>query len=68
MLMILLQYVHFIINLDIVYEMKLNINESSNNKENLKFKAFSDFDYVADKLNKKSIFEYVYMFAEESII
>ena len=47
--------------------MKLNINKNSNNNENFKFKIFSDFDYAADKLNKKSIFEYVYMFVEESI-
>ena len=66
-LMILLWYVHFIINLDIVYKIKLNVNENLNNNENFKFKTFSDFDYVADKLNKKSIFEYVYMFVEELI-
>ena len=47
--------------------MKLNVNESSNNNKNFKFKAFSNFDYAADKLNKKSIFEYVYMFVEKSI-
>ena len=47
--------------------MKSNINESLNNNENFKFKSFSDFDYAVDKLNKKSIFEYVYIFVERSI-
>ena len=47
--------------------MKSNVNESSNNNENFKFKTFSNFDYVVDKLNKKSIFEYIYMFIEKSI-
>ena len=65
--MILLQYVRFTINLDIVYKMKSNINENLNNNENFKFKAFSDFDYVVNKLNKKLIFEYIYMFAEKLI-
>ena len=66
-LMILLRYVRFIIDLDIIYKMKSNVNESSNNNESFKFKAFSDFDYAADKLNRKSILKYVYMFAEKSI-
>ena len=65
--MILFQYVRSTIDLDIVYEMKSSVSESSNSSENFKFKAFSDFDYAADKLNKKSILEYIYMFAEESI-
>ena len=47
--------------------MKSNINESLNNNKNFKFKTFSDFDYVVDKLNKKSIFEYVYIFVEKLI-
>ena len=47
--------------------MNLNVNENSNNNKNFKFKAFSDFDYAVDKFNKKSIFEYVYMFVEKSI-
>ena len=66
-LMILFRYVRFTIDLDIVYKIKLNINENSNNNENFKFKTFSDFDYVVDKFNKKSIFKYIYMFAEKSI-
>ena len=65
--MILLRYVRFTINLDIVYKMKSNVNKSSINNESFKFKAFLNFDYVADKFNKKSILEYVYMFIEESI-
>ena len=66
-LMTLFRYIRFIIDLDIVYKMKSNVSESSNSNENFKFKAFSDFDYVVDKLNKKPIFEHVYMFAEELI-
>ena len=66
-LMILFRYVRSTINLDIIYKMKSNVNESSNNNESFKFKAFSDFDYAADKLNRKSILKYVYMFAEKSI-
>ena len=66
-LIILLQYVRFTIDLGIVYETKLNVNKSSNNNKNSKLKAFSDSDYAADKLNRKSIFEYVYMFAEKLI-
>ena len=65
--MILLRYVHFTIDSDIVYEMKSSVSESSNNSKNFQFKAFSDFDYVVDKFNKKLIFEYIYMFVEESI-
>ena len=47
--------------------MKSNVNESSNNNENFKFKTFSDSDYVVDRLNKKSISEYIYIFVEELI-
>ena len=65
--MILFRYVRFIIDLDIVYEMKLNVNENSNNNKSFKFKAFSDFDYVVDKFNRKLTFEYVYMFVKKSI-
>ena len=67
-LMILFRYVRFTIDFDIVYKMKSNVNENSNNNKNFKFKAFLNFDYVVDKFNRKSIFEYVYMFAEKSII
>ena len=64
----LLRYVRSTIDLDIVYEMKSSVNESSNSSENFRFKVFSDFDYAVDKLNKKSILEYIYMFVQESII
>ena len=66
--MILFRYVHFTIDFDIVYEMKSNVNKSSNNNKSFKFKAFLNFDYAVDKLNKKSIFKYIYMFVEELII
>ena len=65
--MILFQYVYFTIDLDIIYEIKSNVNESSNNNESFKLKTFSNFDYVVDKLNRKSILEYVYMFVEKLI-
>ena len=65
--MILLRYVRFTIDLDIIYKIKSNVNKNSNNSENLKLKTFLNFDYVVDKFNKKSIFEYVYMFVEELI-
>ena len=58
---ILFRYIRSIIDFDIVYDL------TSNNNENFKFKIFSNFDYEIDKLNKKSIFEYVYMFVEKSI-
>ena len=58
---ILFRYIRSIIDFDIVYDLKLN------NNENFKFKIFSNFDYAIDKLNKKSIFEYVYMFVERLI-
>ena len=66
-LIILFQYVRFTIDLNIIYKMKLNVNESLNNNESFKFKTFSDFDYIVDKFNKKSIFEYIYMFVERLI-
>ena len=58
---ILLRCIRSIIDFDIVYDLKLN------NSENFKFKIFSNSDYAIDKLNKKSILEYVYMFVERSI-
>ena len=57
----LFRYIRSTIDLDIVYDLKLDNNKS------FKFKFFSNFDYAIDKLNKKSIFEYVYMFVERSI-
>ena len=65
--MILLRYVRFTIDLNIVYEIKLSVNESSNSNKNSIFKTFSNFDYVVNKFNKKLILEYIYMFAKESI-
>ena len=47
--------------------MKLNVNKSSNNNKNFKFKIFLNFDYAADKFNKKSILEHVYIFVENLI-
>ena len=58
----LLRYVRFIIDFDIIYE-RFESNENSS----LNLKAFSNSNYVANKLNRKSILEYVYMFVEESI-
>ena len=57
----LLRYIRSTIDFDIVYDLRLN------NSENFKFKIFSNFDYAVDKLNRKSILEYVYMFVEKSI-
>ena len=64
-LQILFRYVRFIINLNIVYGEELNKSESLD--LTFKLKAFSDFDYAVDRLNKKLILEYVYMFVEELI-
>ena len=67
-LMTLLRYIRFIIDLDIICEMKLNINKSLNSNESLNFKTFLNSDYVIDRFIEKSIFEYVYIFVKESII
>ena len=58
----LLRYLRSIIDLDITYE-------EFESSESLSFslRAFSNSNYVADRLNRKSILEYVYMIAEESI-
>ena len=64
-LKILLRYIRDTIDYDIVYNERLNINESHDS--NVKLKTFSNFDYVVDKLNRKSILEYIYMMIEESI-
>ena len=58
-LKILLRYIRFIIDLDIEYK-SLESSESN-------FKIYLNFDYAANRLNKKSIFEYIYIFAEKSI-
>ena len=61
----LLRYVRFTIDLDIVYGEELDKSGSLDLAP--KLRAFSDSDYAADRLNRKSILEYVYMFAGESI-
>ena len=66
-LITLLRYVRFTIDLDIVYNMKSNISKSLNSSKNFKLQAFSSFDYAVDKFNKKLILEYVFIFAGESI-
>lgn len=52
-----LKYVRFIIHKNITYK----------NNKNLKFVEFSNFDYVVDILNRKSILTYVYMIVDESM-
>ena len=66
-LMILLRYVRFIIDFNIIYKMKSNVSENSNSSKNFKLKTFLNFDYVVDKFNENSFFKYVYMFVEKSI-
>ena len=58
----LLRYLRSIIDLDITYE-----ESESNESLSFSLKAFSNSNYVAHKLNRKSILEYVYMIAEEPI-
>ncbi len=53
----LMQYVRFIIDLDITYEVS----------ESMKLVEYSDSDYVSDRLNCKSILVYIYMLDEESV-
>ena len=62
-LKILFKYIRFIINFDIIYDEKLNNNENIM----FKFETFSNLNYVVNKFNKKSIFDYVYMFEKKSI-
>ena len=52
---------------DIYHTFVHNFTESLNNNENFKFKIFLNLNYAVDKLNKKSIFEYIYIFVEELI-
>ena len=56
----LLRYVRSTIDLGIVYGASGSFN---NNESSMLLKAFSDSDYAADRLNRKSILGYVYMFA-----
>ena len=60
-LRILFRYIRLTIDFNIVFKMK------SNSSESLKLLTFSNSDYIIDKLNKKSILEYVYIFVERSI-
>ncbi len=53
----LMQYVCFIIDLDIMYEVS----------ESMKLVEYSDSDYVSDRLDHKLIFIYIYMLDEESV-
>ncbi len=53
----LMWYIHFIIDLDIMYEVS----------ESMKLVEYSDSDYVSDRLDCKSILIYIYMLDEESV-
>jgi len=53
----LMQYVHFIIDLNITYEVS----------ESMKLVEYSDSEYVSDRLNCKLILIYIYMLDEESV-
>ncbi len=53
----LMQYVRFIIDLDITYEVS----------KSMKLVEYSDSDYVSDRLDCKSILVYIYMLDEESV-
>jgi len=53
----LMQYVRFIIDLDIMYEVS----------ESMKLVEYSDSDYVSDRLDHKSILVYIYMLDQESV-
>ena len=64
----LLRYIRFTIDLDIEYEL-FESNESFKSNESMSFyvNVFSNSNYASNRLNKKSILEYVYMFVERSI-
>ncbi len=53
----LMQYVHFIIDLNIMYEVS----------ESIKLVKYFDSDYILNKLDCKLIFVYIYMLNEESV-
>jgi len=53
----LMQYVCFIIDLNIMYEVS----------ESMKLVEYFDSDYVSDRLDCKSILVYIYMLDEESV-
>ena len=52
-----MQYVHFIIDLNIMYEVS----------ESIKLVKYFDSDYILNKLDCKLIFVYIYMLNEESV-
>jgi len=53
----LIQYVHFIIDLNITYEVS----------ESMKLVKYFDSDYISDRLDCKLILIYIYMLDEESV-
>ncbi len=53
----LMQYIHFIIDLNITYKVS----------ESMKLVKYSDSNYVLDRLNHKLILIYIYMLNEESV-
>ncbi len=53
----LMQYICFIIDLDIMYKVS----------ESMKLVEYSDSDYISDRLNCKLIFIYIYILDEESV-
>ncbi len=53
----LMWYIHFIIDLDIMYKVS----------ESMKLVEYSDSDYVSDRLNRKSILIYIYMLDKELV-
>ena len=57
MLKRLLQYKQLIINFKIIYK----LNESQD------LLKYSDSDYASDKLDRRSILNYVYLFKKESM-
>jgi len=54
----LLQYIWLIINLEIMYE----LNESQD------LLKYSDFNYVSDKLDRRFILDYVFLFKREFVL
>ena len=54
----LFRYIRFIINFELMLK----------NNENLKIVQYSNSNYANDKLNRISIFDYVYIFENESIV
>ena len=59
----LLRYIRFTLKFDIIFDS----DSSESLSLSLQLKVFSNFDYAADRLNRKSILDYVYMLERESI-